>query len=288
MDKSIKNSLILDTIYKEIFKRLTSGIIDVFLCGGVSTKNSLSTRDQLKKDLEKSGNIRVLYPEELFMDLLSTNKKYNLLSLEKLLADNCDKICIVCESVGSFVELGAFTNNSDTFEKVIALVQTKYKYANSFLMQGPIKHIQSKNSSNVLFYNTDLEDTKKELRGILRPNKYKYNNKDIDTIIGMHYFLLLVFYFFRELDKWSIIKLVENLLIEKGFDLEFFSLYNPAMKLLYNDGLVESKIINNVQSHSITKRGNQEVEVFFSKRSFWKKHKIIDKIRLDILYSHYY
>jgi len=288
MDKNENNKLILDTIYKELFESLTRSIVDVFLCGGMSTKNNLSTRDELKKDLEESGAIRVLYPEDIFMDLLNTNKKYNLLSLEKVLADNCDKICIVCESVGSFVELGAFTNNNDTFDKVIALVQTKYKHENSFLMKGPIKHIQTANKHNVIFYNTNLEDTKKELRNRLSPLKQKNTYKDIDTIIGMHDLLLLVLYFFRELDKSSIIELVKELLIKKGFAHEFHLLYYPAMKLLYNDGLIEEQTVNKVNFHSITKRGKQNVEKSFSKRSFKKKHKIIDKIRLDVLYNEYY
>lgn len=288
MYKSEKNSLILNTIYEEVFKRLTSSIIDVFLCGGVSTKYKISARDELKKGLEESGDVRVLYPEDLFMDLLNTNKNYNLLSLEKVLADNCDKICIVCESVGSFVELGAFTNNSDTFDKVIAMVQTKFKHENSFLMKGPIEYIQTSNKKNVIFYNTRLEDAKKELENVLRPLKYQNIDKDIDTIIGMHDLLLLVFYFFRELDKKTVIKLVKGLLYNKGFTNNFYLLYNPAMKLLYNDGLIEEKTVNKVQFHSITKIGIRNVEKSFSKRAFKKKHKIIDGIRLNILYNEYY
>ncbi len=76
------------------------------------------------------------------MDIFNSNKGHDLLSLERVLANNCDYICIVCESLGSFVELGAFTNNFDTFDKVIALVQTKYKNQNSFLILEPIKYIQ--------------------------------------------------------------------------------------------------------------------------------------------------
>lgn len=41
-------------------------------------------------------------------------KKYDLLTLEKFLASNSDIILIVCESPGSFTELGAFVNNSET------------------------------------------------------------------------------------------------------------------------------------------------------------------------------
>ncbi len=56
-------------------------------------------------------------------------KKYDLLALESFLADNSDLILIVCESPGSFAELGAFVNNESTLNKVVVLIQKKYKKA---------------------------------------------------------------------------------------------------------------------------------------------------------------
>lgn len=47
------------------------------------------------------------------MELLS-RKKYDLFTLENFLAENSDLIMIVCESPGSFTELGAFTSNEKT------------------------------------------------------------------------------------------------------------------------------------------------------------------------------
>ena len=61
------------------------------------------------------------------MEILNKDKESDLLSLEKFLADNCDIICIICESAGSLVELGAFTNNDATVGKVIAVIEEKRK-----------------------------------------------------------------------------------------------------------------------------------------------------------------
>ena len=60
--KTVGQIDILDTIYIELFKKLQQRVIDVFLCGGISTKEQVSMRDQLKKELEKTNIIRVLYP----------------------------------------------------------------------------------------------------------------------------------------------------------------------------------------------------------------------------------
>ena len=61
----------------------------------------------------------------MFMELLS-RKKYDLFTLENFLAENSDLIMIVCESPGSFTELGAFTSNEKTLRKLVVLIQKKY------------------------------------------------------------------------------------------------------------------------------------------------------------------
>ena len=287
--------VILDTIYTDIFKRLRNNIVDVFLCGGASSKNELSTRDKLKIELEKNGKFRILYPEELFMDLLTTNKEQDLLSLEKVLARNCDYICIVCESVGSFVELGAFTNNSDTFDKVIALVQTKYKNQNSFLMLGPIAYIKSKNKKKVIFYNKNIEDSSKELMStISKLVKGNRTSGDIDNIVGMHYFTLCVLYFFREIDVLVFIDLLKKILV-KYFDKTFINepikfnlLFRPAIKLLYKARLVEQKKFAGKNSYKITSKGKVTFEQLYMRTYIPNKFPLLDKIRLEMIRTTYY
>ena len=47
------------------------------------------------------------------------------LVMSNFLANNSHIISIICESAGSLVELGAFTNNEYTVNKVIAAVDKK-------------------------------------------------------------------------------------------------------------------------------------------------------------------
>ena len=102
---------IVDEIYNNIFCNIRHRNIDLFLCGAASTKEKKSNRDIIRSRLENNDNLSILYPEDMFMEMLN-RKKYDLLTLEKFLASNSDIILIVCESPGSFTELGAFVNNS--------------------------------------------------------------------------------------------------------------------------------------------------------------------------------
>ncbi len=143
---SFKSSVIKE-IHDKVYLKVRKETVDVFLCGGADKKKHI--RDEVRNNLIKNNKIRVLYPEDLFLDILARNKSSDLLSLENFLADNSDYICIICESPGSFVELGAFTNHPNIREKLIAVVNLEFKRARSFIMLGPIKMIQKMGKDRV-------------------------------------------------------------------------------------------------------------------------------------------
>lgn len=148
----MKSEEIALRIYKEIFCHTCDTSIDIFLCGGAKTKSKVN-RDAIRRNLEKYGFLfNIFYPEDLFIELLN-KKEYDLLSLEKYLAENSDYIVIVCESMGSAAELGAFVNNVETFSKVIVLQDLKFKNIKSFISEGPIKYLKKKYKNHVLSYN---------------------------------------------------------------------------------------------------------------------------------------
>ena len=150
IDINTKKSL--QKIYTKIFCRIEEQYIIVFLCGGASTKLKKSLRDRMRVLLEKDKGryfwklpIKVFYPEDLLIDFLNKTKNADLLSYEQFLANNSHIIAIICESAGSLVELGAFTNNEYTVNKVIAAVDKKRTKDKSFIMLGPIKFLRKKN-----------------------------------------------------------------------------------------------------------------------------------------------
>lgn len=205
MDKEI-----IKKIYNDIFLYIQHSNIDLFLCGGASNKSYVSNRDQLRKRLEKDKKLSIFYPEDMFMELLS-RKKYDLFTLENFLAENSDLIMIVCESPGSFTELGAFTSNEKTLRKLVVLIQKKYKNDKSFIMQGPVRYIEKHDKKNVIYFNNDLDDMEEVVEEYLaskywfyRSKKYtrKYGNytKEINLISGQFYFILLLLYFYNNLN----------------------------------------------------------------------------------------
>ena len=106
---------IYEKIYKDVFCKTFSRFFFVFLCGGADKNN---IRNRVRTYLEKE-RFQVLYPEDLFMDMLNRDKNSDLLEYENLLADSADVVCIICESMGSAVELGAFVQSEKFEQKLI-------------------------------------------------------------------------------------------------------------------------------------------------------------------------
>jgi hypothetical protein len=284
------NDSITQKIYETIFRNVYRRNIDVFLCGGASHKKFISTRDKLKPLLQKNKYVTVLYPEDLFMELLH-KKNYDLLSLEKFLADNCDLIGIVCESPGSFVELGAFVNHPDTFEKVVSLVPTKHKNDKSFIMMGPIRHIQLSNRNRVIFYSTDLNKPVDDLSALIKQELFRHwtvpKIKDIDLITGQYYFILFVLYFYKQVIIKDLIRTIKAIYTYQGFDNKLFEIvYSAAIRRLYKDGCIE-KITRKEQVYCLSEKGSIMAQTLINDTRIQNRTRIFDGIRLQIIKEQY-
>lgn len=280
------DSLIAD-IYRNVFSKIQKGNVDLFLCGAASTKKRTSYRDLLKSHLSKFRRISILYPEDLFMEMLS-RKKYDLLTLEKSLAINSDYIAIVCESPGSFTELGAFVNNSETVDKVIVLLQTKYKNAKSFICQGPIQYVLSKNKKHVIYYNKDVEEAALELRKLLLPkyiSKANISFKDLDTITGQYNFVLILLYFYKALRIRELNENIKELYNSKPFSSnEFDIIYSSAIRRLFKDGLLSKSSTEKDESiYQLTDKGYNSALDLLSYASIDHRTKMYDGIRMKIM-----
>ncbi len=296
IDKKTQNTLKL--IHGDIYKSINEHYVDVFLCGGASSLNHTSTRDRVRDYLAKIQGVRILYPEDLFIEMLNKNKEYDLLSLEGFLAENCDLICIVCESAGSLVELGAFTNNEKTVNKVVAVIDEKRKKDQSFIMLGPIKIIKKKNKSHVVFYNRDKIDLlSRELIKLIRLNKNKElhsnpkksSNKPLNTIIGLYYFIPLVLYFYKYLHIEKITDFIKFLFIELGYKQdEFDTLFKSALKLLYKEKYISKHIRNGESMYSLTDKGYKKFNDILNNLAIENKKNLYNGIRFGIMMDEYY
>ena len=111
----------------------------MFLCGAdISMKDKL--RYKIANEFKYFWNsywYEIIYPEDIFDELLYSSRSKDLLSLENLLADSVDVILMIPESPGSFAELGAFANNEKLRAKIVCIIDEKYKKNKSFINQGP-------------------------------------------------------------------------------------------------------------------------------------------------------
>lgn len=291
----MENLDIVNEIYNKIFCNIQHGNIDLFLCGAASTKEKNSYRDIIRSKLEDNANLSILYPEDMFMEMLN-RKKYDLLTLEKFLANNSDVILIVCESPGSFTELGAFVNNSETLEKVVVLLQTKYKNAKSFIRQGPVEYVRMKNKNNIIYFNNNIDEAVEKIKKYLR-NRFWYLGykrkepqlKDLNLISGQYYFIILLLYFYQELNVKNLVMVLKNL-YKKKYDIEEFDIiYSSAIKRLFKEGLIKKEDSNGkVIKYKLTDKGYDFANLLLSYVSLENRTRIIDKIRLKIIYSQYY
>lgn len=281
------------TIYADIFKKIKLSDIDLFLCGGASSKSHTSTRDELRVRLEKNKRVSIFYPEDMFMELLN-RKKYDLLTMEGILADNSDLIIIVCESPGSFAELGAFVNNKKTLDKVVVLLHTKYKNAKSFITQGPVQLVKKKNKFNVMYYNNDLDELEKQLIKYLNANFwfrriFVPSVKEINLISGQYYFIMTLLYFYSRIPVKELFDAVKKIYISNGFEEDRFEMiFDAATRRMYKQGiLLKKEDSHNVKFYELTTKGCTKVRLFLKKARIEERDRAINKIRLQIMHDQY-
>lgn len=287
----IQRSNYFQIIYNDVFLFFCKPSIDVFLCGGASTPDKPSYRDIIRSKLETFNIINILYPEDLFMEILN-RKKYNLLELEDLLADNSDYIVIVSESPGSFAELGAFANNYNTIQKTIVLSHTKFKNAKSFINQGPIQHVKDFNKNSVIYYNNSNIDTcvdtlLKNMDFYQRKGLY-YNKhkaiKDINLITGQYHFIIILLYYFIELEVSELSSSIKQIYEERGYDLGNYEvIFSAAVRRLFSNGQICKKKINNKNYYSLSNNGYYAASSLLKNVFIENKYEFLNRIRLKIM-----
>lgn len=286
----------INIIYKDIFSKFKEQYIVVFLCGGVSNKKNKSLRDRTRVLLENEKKyvwkkpFKVFYPEDLLIEVLNRTKEADLLSYEQFLANNSHVIVIICESAGSLVELGAFTNNSYTVGKVIASVDKKRIKDKSFIMLGPIKYLKKLNKFNVVEYSSNINDfsirLKKSIREKKRETSESKNMIDISTIVGMHYFIQLILYFYKQLNSKELSEIAKYISEREGVkESDFKLLFNAALKLLFQDKQIIKITGQQFASYKLTQKGFFSVEKMISDCAVSEK---CDKIRVEIMYNMFY
>lgn len=257
----------------------------VFLCGA-DIKQKDKIRGQVADALSLSRfshMIDIVYPEDIFDELLYNPRSNNLLSLENLLADSVDAVVVIPESPGSFTELGAFANNERLRKKLICVVDRKYKKNKSFINQGPLRLIREVNKERVMFIDTsNIEiEVSKLSRVLLHLKKDQYLKRSHERInlLQLDNFLLPFIYLFDPADT----QVLQDIVYCATKDEE--NSYQMTMTALTS--LSKKRFIEQTESGvKLTQLGNRRFFEFKKRSSrikIQKETNILDSLRIRIL-----
>lgn len=274
-DKDLKS--IADVIKTNIFVPLTEKKTTIFLCGADIT-DADTGRSKMAKVLERHSKYELLYPEDIFDDLLAGPGQHSLLHLENVLADCVDAIILFPESPGSFAEIGAFSNNEKLAKKLIVISNKKYRGKKSFINYGPYRLIKASNTGKVFQVNyKDLDDLtlgKKLYRTVNeRVTKIKKTHpvkKDVANILEAEHFILPCIYLIDNTNFYILTRLIG---FATGSDSKFCEIATKSAL-----GRLASKrlISRTLDGYNVTPEGATYVRDTFSNRK-------LDAIRLEVL-----
>lgn len=267
---------IRDDIYKPAFNFMTT----VFLCGAdINQKDKI--RYKIAYALQRWFWFDIIYPEDIFDELLYSSKTKDLLSLEGLLADSVDAIVLIPESPGSFAELGAFANDEKLRNKLICVVDKKYKKVKSFINQGPLRLVKEANKFGLIFIDPDNIDVEidKLTSSLRKMKKVSAKRGDRISLLQLENFLLPSIYLLEPVSKDTLVSLVVSATED---ELNSFQTTTTALTIL----IKKKKIQLTPNGFKLTFLG---LETFFAFQKTKTRNKRqdevieIDNLRLEIL-----
>ncbi|WP_421504427.1 retron St85 family effector protein [Erwinia rhapontici] len=265
-------NIIKDKLFLEKKNNVTA-----FLCGG-DVNNDKFGRYKIARVLSQVKGLELLYPEDLFDDLLAGQGQHSLLSMENILAEAVDVIIIIPESPGSFSELGAFANNDKLSQKMICVQDNKYKLKKSFLNYGPLRLLKKISPTSVIRcdfkvldnYSLNKEFYDKLIRSIGSIRKKNPVTKTINNILYADRFILPCIYL---MDGINNILLYDLLTTATGHSK---SLCEITVKSVLSRLMKERVITRTTAGYHVTDIGMKYVMTRFDRKA-------LDELRLEMM-----
>ena len=279
IDKLTANEIdnIARMVKETLFISRSNKLVTVFLCGA-DVKDDSKARHHMAKIFSTHARYEVLYPEDVFDDLLSGHGQYSLLKMEGILADSVDAIVLFPESPGSFAELGAFSNIDKLACKTIILANKKYRSNKSFINFGPNRLIKATKTGKIYHINYDhLTDSvekdkiyKKINDAITEIKKRHPVTRDIANILEAENFVLPCVYLIENINNITLYRLMEVATKQDK------TLCEIATKSALGRLVVKGYIIRNPSGYSVTISGARFVRETLNSSN-------LDKARLEIM-----
>jgi len=266
---------IRDDIYKSAYNFKTT----IFLCGADIDRKD-KARYKIAEFFKWQFWYDLIYPEDVFDELLYSSKTKDLLSLEGLLADSVDAVVLIPESPGSFAELGAFANDEKLRNKLICLVDKRFKKDKSFINQGPLKLVKKANPFGLVFMDfNNIENEVDKLIPVLRKMKrVSEKSKNKISLLQLENFLLPSIYLLEPVSNDALVNLVS---IATEDEENSFQTTTTALTIL----IKKKKIQLTTDGYRLTKLGLENFFAFQKTKTRLKRQKEkidIDDLRLEI------
>lgn len=112
----------------------------LFICGG--DPKYCNRRGEIEHYLSKHAKHLLTFRAEYAWETISnTQPGYNALKLEEWLADLSDAVIIIVESFGTVAELGAFSLSAPLRNKLLPILDRRFKDDESFINTGPVRWV---------------------------------------------------------------------------------------------------------------------------------------------------
>lgn len=280
---SINCKKLSDKIKNDFFIPVNSFGTSVFLCGA-----NVFQKENMRHKLNEMFNrfpyffhYKVIYPEDIFEELLYSPKSKDLLSLENLLAESVDAVVVIPESPGSLAELGAFASNTELRKKIVCVLDNRYKKSKSFISKGPVKLIKNENKGSVVFIDPDniYDDFNKIISAIKKVKKRTTKKSENISLLHLDSFLLPVIYLLEPIQQNILIDIVKPAIDDSSSAFELTSI---ALTILTKGKYIELT----PDGYKLTDSGFIK---FQSLRKFGSRTKIqditiaLDELRLEFL-----
>ena len=265
--------------------------IAVFIIGS-SIQNPNSVRYRLTKHIYDMGRnrsqflITPYFPEYIFSELLDGEGSSDLLNLENELGKSVTSVIIILESPGAIAELGAFSNNDITKNKLVVVVDKKHKKEKSFIMLGPIKYLQKNTSSKIVFETLESVDYKQLYSELVKHVTKMHNGFAIDSsmsnIVLLHNFMQLAIFTLVTVHCDALDLLICGASRENEFmsDSKNRHLVSASLKMMYK----QNYLSKSNSFYSLTTKGVQDVyRTLHDALDSGGLEKRIDRIRIDAL-----
>lgn len=195
--------------------------VTIFLCGGAAHQEALLRRTvgNALSNLRSKYRYKVFYPEDMFVELVLGHDRQDLLTLENLLATSVGSIVILLQSPGTFSELGAFANHNELKNKLVVVVDEKYRKSQSFINTGPLRYLQRMTDSRVIYElmdETNIESIVRLVSEATREISQKHPpSRDLTNPILCYEVYLRFLYVFDPLPRKALLQIAKVLQMDK-------------------------------------------------------------------------